>query len=130
MKIYEIADKAVETAVRESQKRGFATNIAVVDASGLLVRFHGMEGAVPGAIDVCIKKARTASLFRTDSAKLGEVMQPGKDIYTLEFTNGGMISFGGGVVLTDEKGQCLGAVGVAGATVEADEEIAQLASKL
>ncbi|WP_323180541.1 MULTISPECIES: heme-binding protein [unclassified Streptomyces] len=51
--------------------------------------------------------------------------QPGGAIYTLEHTNGGLISFGGGVLLRDAS-QTLGAVGVAGATVEMDEELARL----
>ncbi|MCX4869970.1 heme-binding protein [Streptomyces sp. NBC_00257] len=43
----------------------------------------------------------------------------------MEHTNGGLISFGGGVLLRDAS-QTLGAVGVAGATVEMDEELARL----
>jgi len=50
-----------------------------------------MDDALPGAIDVATKKARTAALFRTDSADLGVRAQPGGDIYSLEGTNGGLI---------------------------------------
>ncbi|MFT4181073.1 MAG: heme-binding protein [Rhizobium sp.] len=57
-------------------EQNFAINIAVVDESGLLRGFLGMDGAVPGAIDVSIKKARTAALFRTDSLDLGTAAQP------------------------------------------------------
>ena len=87
-----------------------------------------MDKAVPGAIDVSIKKARTAALFRTDSAELGAAAQPGAAIYTLEHTNGGLISFGGGVVLYDAQQQPVGAVGVAGATVDDDQSIAMFAA--
>ncbi|MFJ5196934.1 heme-binding protein [Streptomyces sp. NPDC088394] len=113
---------AVTAAARD---RGFAVNIAVVDPSGHLVAFRRMDGALIGPIDVSIKKARTAALFGTDSAALGEEARPGGAIYTLEHTNGGLVSFGGGVLLRD-AGRTLGAVGVAGATVEADEELARL----
>ncbi len=113
---------AVTAAARD---RGFAVNIAVVDPSGHLVAFRRMDGALIGPIDVSIKKARTAALFGTDSAALGEGARPGGAIYTLEHTNGGLVSFGGGVLLRD-AGRTLGAVGVAGATVEADEELARL----
>ncbi|MDV6253532.1 GlcG/HbpS family heme-binding protein [Vibrio sp. EA2] len=74
---------------------------------------------------MAIKKARTAALFQTNSAELGSIAQPGGAIYTLESTNGGLISFGGDVVVRDEEGKAIGAIGVAGATDEADEAIAQ-----
>ncbi|ABK47510.1 GlcG/HbpS family heme-binding protein [Enterobacter hormaechei] len=114
----------IERALVIAREQGFAINIAVVNDAGLLQGFLSMDGAVPGAIDVSIKKARTAALFRTDSLELGAAAQPGGAIYTLEATNGGLISFGGGVVLHDELGRTIGAVGVAGATVEADQIIA------
>lgn len=114
----------VERAQTRAQNQGFAVCIAVVDDAGLLRTFLRMDDAVPGAIDVSIKKARTAALFRTDSLDLGAVAQPGGAIYTLEQTNGGLISFGGGVVLHDSNGRTIGAVGVAGATVDDDQSIA------
>ena len=54
-----------------------------------------MEDAIPGAIDVSLKKARTAALFRKDSADISSRAQPGGPIYTIEATNGGLITFGG-----------------------------------
>jgi uncharacterized protein GlcG (DUF336 family) len=116
--------RIIERAQALAREQQFAINIAVVDDAGLLRGFLRMDDAVPGAIDVSIKKARTAALFRTDSLELGVAAQPGGAIYTLESTNGGLISFGGGVVLRDEQGRAIGAVGVAGATVEADQTIA------
>ncbi|MDY1261804.1 GlcG/HbpS family heme-binding protein [Pseudomonas aeruginosa] len=113
----------IERAQALAREQHFAINIAVVDEAGLLRGFLRMDDAVPGAIDVSIKKARTAALFRTDSLELGAAAQPGGAIYTLEATNGGLISFGGGVVLRDDD-RVIGAVGVAGATVEADQAIA------
>lgn len=120
--------RAIERAQAFASEQQFAINIAVVDDAGLLRGFLRMDDAVPGAIDVSIKKARTAALFRTDSLDLGAAAQPGGAIYTLEATNGGLISFGGGVVLRDAQGRTLGAVGVAGATVEADQAIALVAA--
>ncbi|MFG8922173.1 heme-binding protein [Pseudomonas aeruginosa] len=117
----------IERAQARAREQHFAINIAVVDEAGLLRGFLRMDDAVPGAIDVSIKKARTAALFRTDSLELGVAAQPGGPIYTLEATNGGLISFGGGVVLRDED-RVIGAVGVAGATVEADQAIALYAA--
>lgn len=114
----------IERAQTYAEQQDFAISIAVTDDSGLLCGFLRMQGSAAGTIDVAIKKARTAALFRVDSLELGAAAQPGGAIYTLEATNGGLISFGGGIVLHDESGQALGAVGIAGATVEADQTIA------
>ncbi|AZD86816.1 hypothetical protein C4K14_3994 [Pseudomonas chlororaphis subsp. aureofaciens] len=119
-----VAQQIIERARSQAQAQGFAVCVGVVDEAGLLRGFLRMDDAVPGAIDVSIKKARTAALFRTDSLELGAEAQPGGAIYTLEATNGGLISFGGGIVLRDDQGKAAGAVGVAGATVEADQAIA------
>lgn len=118
-----ISQQVIQRAQSLARAQGFSVCISVVDDAGLLHGFLRMDDAVPGAIDVSIKKARTAALFRTDSLELGAAAQPGGAIYTLEATNGGLISFGGGVVLRDED-RVIGAVGVAGATVEADQAIA------
>ncbi|WP_145561322.1 GlcG/HbpS family heme-binding protein [Yersinia bercovieri] len=123
-----ISQKVIHAAQTYAQEQGFSVCISVVDASGLLSGFLRMDDAVPGAIDVSCKKARTAALFRTDSNEIGAAAQPGGAIYTLESTNGGLISFGGGVVLHDSYGKVIGAVGVAGATVDADQEIAMKAA--
>jgi len=119
-----VVEEVIARAKGLAQEHGFSVCISVVDASGLQAGFLRMDDAVPGAIDIAIKKARTAALFRTDSAVIGEGARPAGAIYTLEATNGGLISFGGGVVLQDAQGKVIGALGIAGATVEADQIIA------
>lgn len=106
-----------------------AVNISIVDVAAHPVLFARMDGALLGTIDVATRKARTAALFQTDSAVLGEVAQPGGVSYSLEYTNGGLISFGGGVVLRDKNGNVLGAVGISGASIEQDEIIAHAAAR-
>lgn len=89
-----------------------------------------MEDAIPGAIDVSLKKARTAALFRNDSADIDSRAQPGGPIYTLEATNGGLISFGGGVMIKDQNGKVIGAVGISGASVDQDQAIAMIGANM
>jgi uncharacterized protein GlcG (DUF336 family) len=98
--------------------------IAVVDAAAHIVSFARMDRALLGCIDLAERKARTAALFRQNSAHLGPMIQPGSSLYTLENSNGGLAAFGGGVVLMDPAGNVIGAVGVSGGTVEQDERIA------
>lgn len=119
-----LSQQIIQRAQAEASERGLSVCVSVVDDAGLLSGFLRMDNVIPGAIDVSHKKARTAALFRTDSDKLGAGAQPGGPIYTLEATNGGLIGFGGGIVLHDRDGKVIGAVGVAGASVEADQAIA------
>jgi uncharacterized protein GlcG (DUF336 family) len=123
------SQEIMHRAVSLANEQGFAICISVVDDAGLLRAFLRMDDAIPGAIEVAIKKARTAALFHTDSAEIGARAQPGGDIYSLEGTNGGLISFGGGIVLRDPQGKAIGGLGISGATVEVDQDIALRAGR-
>jgi uncharacterized protein GlcG (DUF336 family) len=125
----QLSREIIDRAVALANEQGFAVCISVVDHAGLLQAFLRMDDALPGAIEVAIKKARTAALFRTDSAEIGMRAQPGGDIYSLECTNGGLISFGGGIVLRDPAGKVIGGLGISGATVEVDQAIALSAGR-
>ncbi|MFD4526771.1 heme-binding protein [Streptomyces sp. NPDC058470] len=104
---------------------GTAMNIAIVDAGGHLVHFSRMDNAWLGSIDLAVKKAKTSVLFRMPSAILGEISQPGGPVYGIEWSNGGLVSFGGGLPLVAPDGQTVGAVGVSGGTAEQDVLVAE-----
>ncbi|MBW8803112.1 MAG: heme-binding protein [Catenulisporales bacterium] len=108
---------------------GVAMNIAVVDTAGNLVTFSRMDGAWIGSIDVALKKAKTSALFPMPTAAIGGLSQPGGPIYGIESTNGGLISFGGGVPLTAGDGTVVGAIGVSGGMVDQDVAVAEAAAK-
>ncbi|WP_109773259.1 GlcG/HbpS family heme-binding protein [Quadrisphaera granulorum] len=119
------AQHAIGAVVSAAEEQGLGVAVAVVDPSGVLVGFARTDAALVGPVEVALKKARTAALFGTDSADLGAQAQPGGSIYSLEHTNGGLISFGGGVALRDAE-VVVGAIGVAGADVTTDEQLARL----
>lgn len=122
------ARKAIDAARKAAHDNCFPpVNIAVVDTAAHLVAFERMDGALLGTIDVAHRKARTAALFQEDSGVIGEFARPGAASYTVEHTNGGLISFAGGSVLRDSSGAVLGAIGVSGASVEEDDLIARAA---
>lgn len=50
--------------------------------------------------------------------------QPSNELYLIELTNGGLVSFSGGMPLTDNNGKIIGAVGVSGGTVDEDLMVA------
>ena len=43
-----------------------------------------MDGARLGSLDVAMKKAKTAVLFQTNSENLGNLSQPGGDLFNIE----------------------------------------------
>jgi len=116
---------AVVSAARDkAEKQGTLMDIAVVDAGANLKAFIRMDGAFLGSIDISIKKAKTSRFFNMPTGKLGELAQPGKPLYNIEFSNGGLITFPGGLPLKDKNGNIIGAIGVSGSSVEDDHEVA------
>ena len=110
-----------------AQGIGAAVNIVVLDAGAHMLAFIRMDGAALGAIDLAIRKARTAVLFDMTSEGLWEFCKPGAPAPTLEISNGGLTAFGGGLPLKGPDGELLGAVGVSGGLVAQDLDIATAA---
>ncbi|MCH7812730.1 MAG: heme-binding protein [Planctomycetes bacterium] len=119
------ARSAVGAALEKSQEIGVRMNIAVVDAGANLKAFARMDGAWLGSIDIAVKKARTARFFDMNSGEIGKLSQPGGPLYNIEHSNGGLITFPGGVPITDASGAIVGAIGVSGSTVEHDHAVAE-----
>ena len=117
------ANTIIAAALAASAEQGTAMNIAVVDAGGNLKAFAREENAWLGSIDISIKKARTARFFDMPTGTIGELSQPGGPLYGIEVSNGGLITFPGGLPVT-KGGQIVGAVGVSGSTVENDHIVA------
>jgi uncharacterized protein GlcG (DUF336 family) len=78
-----------------------------------------------GSTDIAIKKARTSRLFDAPTGKIGQMSQPGGELYGIEGSNGGLITFPGGLPIMSEDGEIIGAIGVSGSTVDDDEKCAQ-----
>ena len=100
-------------------------NIAVVDAGANLVAFARMDGAWLGSLDISIKKAKTARYFDMNTGDIGGLSQPGGSLFNIEHSNGGLITFPGGIPIKDTGGTIIGAIGVSGSTVENDHTVAE-----
>jgi uncharacterized protein GlcG (DUF336 family) len=118
------AQVVVDAAVKKAQQIATLMNITVIDAGGNLKAFARMDGAWLGSIDISAKKARTARFFDMDSGEIGKLSQPGGPLYHIEISNGGLITFPGGVLLKNATGEVIGAIGVSGSTVENDHAVA------
>jgi len=119
------AQAALRAAADKAEALGTTMDIAVVDAGANLKAFARMDGAWLGSIDIAIRKARTARYFDMPTGAIGELSQPGGSLYNIEHSNGGLITFPGGVPITTEEGTVIGAIGVSGSTVENDHAVAE-----
>lgn len=125
----EQAEKVIMAAKEKAIDIKVPMNIAVVDRGGNLVAFVRMDNAWLGSVDIAIKKAKTANFFDMSSGEIGKLSQPGKPLYGIEVTNQGLVSFPGGVLLTDSSKNIIGAVGVSGGSVDQDEKVAETGAK-
>jgi uncharacterized protein GlcG (DUF336 family) len=118
------AQTVVAAALKKAEEISTLMNVTVIDAGGNLKAFARMDGAWLGSIDISAKKARTARFFDMDSGAIGNLSQPSGPLYNIEVSNGGLITFPGGVPLKNASGEIIGAVGVSGSTVENDHTVA------
>lgn len=117
------AQRVLQAALADATDRGLAMNVAVVDAGANLKAFARQDGAWLGSIDISVKKARTARFFDMPTGDLGGLSQPGGSLFNIEVSNGGLITFPGGIPL-EVDGVVIGAIGVSGSTVEDDHAVA------
>jgi len=118
------AEAIIEKAKAKAKEIDTKMNISVVDAGANQVAFVRMDGAWLGSADIALKKAKTARFFDMNSGEIGKLAQPGQPLFNIEHSNGGLISFPGGIPLKDKSGNIIGAVGVSGSTVENDHAVA------
>lgn len=121
----EQAEKAIAAARGKAVALGTQMCIAVVDSGGVLKAFHRMDDAWVGSIDIAMKKAKTAVFFGMPTGEIGKLSQPGGPLYGIEHSNGGLITFPGGLPIVDGDGVMIGAIGVSGSSVENDHAVAQ-----
>lgn len=119
------AEKIITVAKDKAVELDTKMNIAIVDGGANLVAFVRMDGAWLGSLDISIKKAKTARFFDMNTGVIGELSQPGGALYNIEHSNGGLITFPGGVPIKDANGNIIGAIGVSGSSVENDHAVAE-----
>ena len=119
------AEQAIAAAKQKAGAIDTKMNIAIVDAGANLVAFGRMDGAWLGSLDISIKKAKTARYFDMNTSLIGELSQPGQPLFNIEHSNNGLITFAGGIPITNEANQVIGAIGVSGSSVENDHIVAE-----
>jgi uncharacterized protein GlcG (DUF336 family) len=124
----EEARSAVTAAIEKAQQIDTKMNIAIVDAGANLLVFARMDDAWLGSTDISIKKAKTARFFDMNTGEIGNLSQPGGALYNIEHSNGGLITFPGGIPIR-RGDEIIGAIGVSGSTVENDHEVAEAGAR-
>ncbi len=125
----DLAENCVRAGREHAATLGVAVCLVVCDAAGHLKAFARMDRAWLGAIDVALRKAKTSVLFEAETQLIWEVARADAQAHGLESSNGGLITFAGGIPLRTEAGEILGAIGVSGGQVAQDYAIAQAAMK-
>ena len=116
----ERAQAAIQAAVAEANKRGWALNITVVDPNGDLVAFGRMDGAQLASIAISQHKARTAARHRRPTHAFENGVTKAGLNYLLTLDD--VIASRGGIPLV-EGGKLIGAIGCSGGTDSQDETI-------
>ena len=119
------AASAIGAAKKKAASLKTKMNICVVDSGSNIVAFERMDGAWLGSVDIAIKKAKTANWFQMNTEDLTPLVQPGESLFNIEHSNGGLITFPGGVSIKNGEGEVIGAIGVSGSTVDNDNTVAK-----
>ena len=123
----EVAERALRAGREHATTLGVAACLVVCDAATHLKAFARMDRAWLGAMDVALRKAKTSVLFEAETQAIWEVCRPDAQAHGLESSNGGLITFAGGIPIRSTTGELLGAVGVSGGQVAQDYAVAQAA---
>ncbi len=121
------AQACIAAAIVEARKRNWKMNIAIVDSGGNLVAFGRMDGAQLASIQIAEHKARTAVMFRRETAAFENGIQRNKFNYLM--TLDGVIGSRGGIPLV-EGGKIVGAIGCSGGTGSQDEVVCKSGARM
>ena len=125
------ARKVKNTAVKAAEKAGVAITVAIVDAGGHLLLLERMEGGRFHTVHSATTKAVCAASNRRNTGSKGAVGQSLDVAHALGLALAAgperwTAMEGGCPIMAGEE--CIGAVGVAGGSWEADEQIAKEAA--
>lgn len=121
----EQAEKIIIASKEKAVTLKTKMSIAIVDSGANLLAFSRMDDALLGTGDIAIKKAKTAMMFKKNTGNLGELSQPGMPLFNIEHSNGGLVTFPGGVPIKNNEGKVIGAIGVSGSSIENDHIVAE-----
>ncbi len=120
------ANEVIEAALAASAQAGYKPMaVVVLDDSGHVVSAQRQDGASMFRIDVATGKAWAAVAMGASSRVLGEraATNPNFFVSLASTAHGRFLPQTGAVLIKDEGGHVVGAVGASGGTGDEDEEI-------
>lgn len=122
----QICDAALQLAAQQGQAR---LAVLVTDAGGDIRAALRADGQAPFAFDIAHTKAQSALGFQKSTLLLSGFFSEAASstIGITGVTGGRFIAIGGGIVVTNEAGDIVGAAAVSGGLPEADDAIARAA---
>ncbi|OLP18385.1 hypothetical protein BST81_10910 [Leptolyngbya sp. 'hensonii'] len=116
------AVEAARAALTEGENRGLAMSISVFNALMIEVAYIHGDGATPHSAETCRRKAQTAASTRRATGWMNADLA-----ITLPMASGNLLTNVGGGFPIRFNGVFVGAIGVAGGTVEQDIEVSRAA---
>ncbi len=95
----------------------------VLDAGGHLIAYQRQDGASTGRLQLATGKAAGALFLGISSRKIGDMASDRPTFLASlgPIAPGGVVPAAGGVIVVDESGQAIGAVGISGDLSDKDE---------
>lgn len=121
------AETMISAALAEGAKRGLKPlTVAVLDAGGQLRALARQDGASNLRPELAIGKANGALALGVSSRVIGEMALDRPHFVNAlgPMTSQGLVPAAGGLLIADQSGACIGAIGVTGDTSDQDEACA------
>jgi len=118
------AETLAKAAVAAARAKGLnPLGVAVIDASGELKFALREDGGGLAGVDIALGKARAALTFGCTSKQIAEALSgnPLASASVLSTLQGRIVLLAGGVLIKDETGAAIGAIGAAGDAPDNDE---------
>lgn len=118
--------RLVDAATSHGLANSWGVAAAVVDAQGIVLALHRLDGVAPPVADFALDKAYTAATMRRTTRAFGERMDSEPSLRLGLSTRPRLLSWGGGLAIFKD-GICVGGIGVSGAKDFQDIECAEAA---
>jgi len=118
------ADQAIDAAFAEGARLGLAPlTVAVTDAGGHLIAMQRQDRASTLRPQIAVAKAAGALSIGVSSRRIAEMAADRPTFATMlgNLTPQGIVPAAGGVIVVDDEGSPIGAIGVTGDTSDNDE---------
>lgn len=123
----EAAKKIAAACEAEAKTLDIRIVVAIVDDGGHLVLLHRDDNSQVGSVEIATLKARTAVLFRRNTKDFQDVVEGEGRLALLCIPNG--VPLDGGVLLKAGD-EIIGAIGISGASDEADGDVGRIGAAL